>query len=427
LSLPILKRLPPNVANQGNRRRLGTVVSCVRAFGYWVACVGVGLGLAACAQHPPGRTAEQGSPEKTTPAANGEVSSGTVTASGDAVPEGRLVLQLQSGIEVLAQGDGRSLSLGVDAIVAYDVSPDVSNVLAATYVTEPTNYTREDQLLAIDPLTGDRTVLVRADPKEDLGPAVWSPDGQRVAYRLTVLPVDPALERPEGTVEQTVCVVDAVTTTSQCFPDLGTVDGFDWSPDGRRIAVDGVGADLPLRLLDVETGAVSDFASPLDPNLVAALGGEPPRSFVDVDWSASGEFVATQAHLVVAAIFDSESRFVMIGHRTEEFADVLAWSPTEDLLAYAIGRPSYAITHLYVLDPASGEDRLLYSTGEGEAAPIIVDVAWSPSGRWLAVTVVERTIYLPMSVHVIDITGEDPSSTVDLGASEAEVLAGWGP
>ena len=395
---------------------------------HWVACVGVGFGLAACAQQPPGSTAKEGaSPEKTTPWAKGEVSSGTVTASGDAVPEGRLVLQLNPGIEVLAQGDGRSLSLGGDAIVAYDVSPDTSNVLAATYVTEPTNYTREDQLLAIDPWTGERTVLVRAGPKEDLGPAVWSPDGQRVAYRLTVLPVDPALERPEGTVEQTVCVADAVTTTSQCFPDLGTVDGFDWSPDGRRIAVDGVGADLPLRLLDVETGAVSDFASPLDPNLVVALGGEPPLSFVDVDWSASGKFVATQAHLVAVAIFDSESRFVMIGRRTEEFADVLAWSPTEDLLAYAVGRPPYAINDLYVLDPASGEDRLLYSTGKGEAAPIIVDVAWSPSGRWLAVAVVERTIYLPLSVHIIDMTREDPSSTIDLGASEAEVLVGWGP
>jgi dipeptidyl aminopeptidase/acylaminoacyl peptidase len=332
---------------------------------------------------------------------------------------------LNSGIEVLAQGDGRSLSLGGDAIVAYDLSPDASSVLAASYMTEPTNYTREDQLFAIDPSTGERTVLVRAGPKEDLGPAIWSPDGQRVAYRLTVLPVDPALERPEGMVEQIICVADAATTASRCFPDLGTVDAFDWSPDGRRIAVDGVGADLPLRLLDVETGAVSDFASPLDPSLVAALGGESPLSFVDVDWSPSGTFVATQAH--VPAIFDSESRFVMIGRRTQEFADILAWSPTQDLLAYAIGRPPYAINHLYVLDPASGEDRLLYSTGDGEAAPIIVDVAWSPSGRWVAVAVIERTIYLPMSVHIIDMTGEDPSSTVDLGASEAEVLVGWGP
>jgi hypothetical protein len=42
--------------------------------------------------------------------------------------------------------------------------------------------------------------------------AAWSPDGQRLAYRFTVLPVDPALNRPEGTVEQTIDVADAVTT-----------------------------------------------------------------------------------------------------------------------------------------------------------------------------------------------------------------------
>jgi hypothetical protein len=133
---------------------------------HWVACVGVGFGLAACAQHPPGRTAEEGtSPEKPTPAANREVSSGTVTASRDVMPEGRLALQLNSGIEVLAEGDGRSLSLGGDAIVAFDLSPDASNVLAATYVTEPTNYTREDQLFAIDPWTGERTVLGSGGPE----------------------------------------------------------------------------------------------------------------------------------------------------------------------------------------------------------------------------------------------------------------------
>ena len=254
------------------------------------------------------------------PTTTGAALPGTVTATGDAVPEGRLVLQLNSGIEVLANGDRRSVALGGGAIFAYDVSPDATNILAAAYVTEPTHYTREDKLLTIDPSTGERTVLVRAGPKEDFGPAVWSPDGQRVAYRLTILPVDPAKQRPEGTAEQTVCIVEIAATTPRCFPDLGTVDSFDWSPDGRRIAVDGVGADLPLRLLDVETGAVSDFASPLDPDLVAALGGEPPGSLVEVDWSPSGTYVATQAHLIAAAIFDSAGRFVMLGHETQEFS-----------------------------------------------------------------------------------------------------------
>jgi len=342
-------------------------------------------------------------------------------------PGGTTRAAAELGIEVVAQGDRRSISLEGDSIVAYDVSPDAGDVLVATYVTEPTNYTRENELLTIDPSTGERAALVRAGPKEDLGPAVWSPDGQHVAYRLTVLPIDPAKERPEGMVEQTVCIVDVATTTSRCFPDLGTVDGFDWSPDGRQIAVDSVGTDLPLRLLDVETNAVSDFASPLNPDLVASLGRAPSWSLVNVGWSSSGTYLATLGHPIATAIFDSDGRFVMVSHETEEFSDVLTWSPTDDLLAYAVGRLPYAITDLYVLDPASGEDRVLYSTGDGEAAPIVVDAVWSPSGRWLAVAVVERTIYLPMSVHIIDTTGEGPSSTVDLGASEVDALVGWGP
>lgn len=138
--------------------------------------------------------------------------------------------------------------------------------------------------------------------------------------------------------------------------------------------------------------------------------------------------MATHAHLMAPAVFDADSRFVTLGHETEEFSDFLAWSPTEDLLAYAIGRPPYAITDLYLLDPATGQDRLLFSTGQGEHAPIIIDAAWSPSGRWLAVAVSERTLYLPKSVHIIDVSGGDPTSIVDLGSSDgADVVVGWGP
>ncbi|MGH2577928.1 MAG: hypothetical protein ACRDG9_09310, partial [Actinomycetota bacterium] len=84
-----------------------------------------------------------------------------------------------------------------------------------------------------------------------------------------------------------------------------------------------------------------------------ALGGQPPDSFVFAEWSPSGRYVATQAHLRAEAIFDADGRFVMLGHETTEFSEVIAWSPTRDLLAYAIGRPPYSITDLYALDPTT--------------------------------------------------------------------------
>jgi WD40 repeat protein len=349
-------------------------------------------------------------------------------SSEGAVPEGRLGVQVNSGIEVLGHGESRSVSPGGERIIAYDLAPDGSKILAASYVTEPTHYTREDQLLTIDTFSGERTVLVRAIPTEDLGPAMWSPDGSEVAYRLSTLSVDPATEHPGEPTAQTICVVDVVTLGSRCSPDLGTVDGFSWSPDGQRLVVDGVGGDLPLRILDLSTGQVSDFASPHDPELVEALGGQPPDSFVFAEWSPSGRYVATLAHLRAEAIFDADGRFVMLGHETTEFSEVIAWSPTRDLLAYAIGRPPYAITDVYVLDPTTGEDRMLFSTGSGEHAPIVFDLAWSPSGRWLAVAIVERTLYLEKSLLIIDVTGEVPESVIKLAAADGgEVLVGWGP
>ena len=344
------------------------------------------------------------------------------------VPEGQLVIQLSSGIEILGPGTTRSLSFGGEPIYAYGVSPDGSRIVAASYVTEPTHYTRVDQLLTIDPVSGRQTVLVRAGSTEDLGPAVWSPDGGEVAYRVSTLTADPALEHPGEPTAQRICVVAVATRGSRCSSDLGSVDGFSWSPDGLRIVVDGVGADLPLRVLDLETGVVSDFASPRDPDLVCALGGHPPGSFVFAEWSPSGGYVATQAHLYAEAIFDSEGRFVMLGHETTEFSEVISWAPTEDLLAYAIGRPPYAITDVYVLDPSTGEDRQIFSTGNGDRAGIVSDLTWSPSGRWIAIIVTERTLYLDQSVHIVDVTGEDMDSVLGLtGADGSDVLLGWVP
>jgi len=105
------------------------------------------------------------------------------------------------------------------------------------------------------------------------------------------LPVDPAKQRPEGTVQQTVCIVDLATTTSRCFPDLGTVDGFAWSPDGSRIGVDGVGATLPIRLLDVETGPLSTLPPRSIPTSLPRSG----ESRRHLSWTSIGGTVALVA------------------------------------------------------------------------------------------------------------------------------------
>jgi hypothetical protein len=51
-------------------------------------------------------------------------------------------------------------------------------------------------------------------------------------------------------------------------------------------------------------------------------------------------------------------------------------------------------------------------------APGVSDLAWSPSGRWLAVAIVERTLYLEKSVVIIDVTREVPNSVIELAAAD---------
>jgi hypothetical protein len=52
----------------------------------------------------------------------------------------------------------------------------------------------------------------------------------------------------------------------------------------------------------------------------------------------------------------------------------------------------------------------------------------SPSGRSLAVATVERSLFLPKSLHIIDATGEAPDSVLELPDADGNnVLIDWDP
>jgi hypothetical protein len=193
--------------------------------------------------------------------------SGTASPSVEEVPtlppEGRLLLYTNDGplILGLAEGEPIYLQRANEAIWANDLSPDGSKVLVLPFQQEPTGITREPRILVIDTDTGDRSTAVRVGPRGDLGPALWSPDGARIAYRLTVYPMDPAKVHPgpHGDRRSHLCVLEVLSDQTRCFPDLGRVDGFDWAPDGQMLVVDVVGPE-PLWLLDLSTaGTLSWF------------------------------------------------------------------------------------------------------------------------------------------------------------------------
>ena len=99
----------------------------------------------------------------------------------------------------------------------------------------------------------------------------------------------------------------------------------------------------------------------------------------------------------------------------------LAWLGDQDLLAYTPGvsREHEATLKLYELDPSTGEQRVLTRQ---ESPPQIADVAFSPSGRWLAL--LRWRAYANMAVQFVDLTGNAATRRVRL-TSDAS-FADWG-
>lgn len=113
-------------------------------------------------------------------------------------PEGKLLLYTNDGPLILTHAEDQPISLQRpgETIWADDLSPDGSEVLALSFQREPTGITMEPSILVLDVETTDRRTVVRVGPRGDLGPTAWSPDGARIAYRLTVYGVDPATIHP---------------------------------------------------------------------------------------------------------------------------------------------------------------------------------------------------------------------------------------
>ena len=335
-------------------------------------------------------------------------------------PEGKLLLYTNDGPTILRHDVDHPtyLQRPGETIWAGDLSPDGSSVLALPFQQEPTGITREPKILVLDADTGERMVIVRCGPRGDLGPALWSPDGARIAYRLTVYPVDLARVHPgpHGDRRAHLCTLDLRTELTACFPDLRRVDGFDWAPDGQTLVVDVVGP-TPLWLLDPTTGQSSVLVPPRGGWLKrAGLNG--PAIFTSPQWSASGRYVAAWVN-DRPVVFHADGRLATVGRRSLEFTETLGWSPAEDLFAYVRGDPP-TFTEVRLLDPDTGEDRRLIST---QGYPYITGLVWSPSGRWLAI--LRWRSSFKERIDVIDVGTEQPLVTTSRG--DSPILIDWAP
>jgi Tol biopolymer transport system component len=344
------------------------------------------------------------------------VPDGSISAEGRALPEGRLLVQVDGRrVEALDEGAERSTLVGRD-LVALDLSPDGSRLLVSTPWD---SVGPESALDSLDLTTGERTTIAQFDGWSL--PARWSPDGSMVAYRIGE--------------QNTLCIRDLATIETRCLPELGRVYEFDWSPDSSRLILD-PGPPDPLTILDVATYQTTvvarwDDRAVVDAVADAGLGQPVAIQFEGPRWSPSGKYIAALAMVRtergysgnVVLAFDLNGAVVARGVPFGEYSDARGWSPAADAFAYANGEPPYRIVDARVLDAETHEDRSLISA-DGDRT--IQSLAWSPSGRWVAVVLVGPDQgWFVSEIQIVDTTGVDPPMT--FRSKGLPQLVDWGP
>jgi hypothetical protein len=306
-----------------------------------------------------------------------------------------------------------------------DLSVDGSTVLGSTkgIAGSPT-----DTLVAVDLRSGERGVLVPAPGGDVIGAfARWAPDGSMVAYPVGA---------PDPAARSTLCVLVLAAAEPRCFPHVGNVLNFDWAPDGSRLVVV---AGWSIGMLDVSTGSsptssylgkathrsATRHEKPVSGPSTSSSGRHGrhrgPTSRRWRDSRTPGSRTCRSSSLRMGSPWPSDDR---AGSSPEPFA----WSPVADVLAYTRGEPLYRITEAHVLDPASGEDRALASSKEEEDSFVLTDLAWAPSGQWLAIAgwVDRGQGYFQTTLGILD--PADPSTNerfpIDTGDARASSRAG---
>lgn len=317
------------------------------------------------------------------------------SCTGQSVDSGRSVRKVDHEDEIvmrrLANGDLTSIersSISLSPGVDLDVSADGSRVLQTKEIRERTGISRDVELAVVVVETGERSVLRRAGPREDVGLAAWSPDGAHVAYRLTTYSVDPARVHPGlHPRSETLCVIELESSSDRCFSNVRAVFSFDWSPDGGRLVVAGDGKD-PVRTIDVATGLTVDVlprgGSDSIRRSLSRAGFGTTMEVSSPVWAPSGRLIAALVSVRggrVPIIFGLDGRFVAMGEPSTE-SSLIAWSPTDDVLAYTTSKAPYETTGAFILPPDTGRSEMLMRFADGGLAN---ELLWSPNGRWLSV------------------------------------------
>ncbi len=291
---------------------------------------------------------------------------------------GRLLVAADTGAWIV-QRDGAKRRLGAYEDASW--SPHGLHVVL----------TRGPRLVATTPNGEVRWTVTRrarlADPR-------WSPSGYRIAYRERgVLRVVGGDSSDDRVLAGGVARVPA-----------------EWRPGGEHVLA--YRAPRMVRVVDADTRE----------QLWRAAAGRPPGRLA---WSADGQRLFVGARGSDERVYDGSGRLVRRFVRSPLAVSSAAFAPSGHRLAWIETDREAGRSAVVVVDVDTGRTRTLLQTGERFA-----DLAWSPDGAWLVVTVPEADQWLflrtkgPHELRAVSTVSHefDPGGSGPAGTPR---LAGW--